>query len=509
MIQGTSSDAGKSYVVTAICRILANRGYKVAPFKSQNMSNNSYVTIEGLEIGRAQGVQSEAARQEASVYMNPILLKPRMDTMSEVVLLGKGYKSYSGMDYGKEFTLTKGMEAVKESLAYLEEHYDLIVIEGAGSPAEVNLNDREIVNMRIAEAADVDVILVADIDRGGSFASLVGTLELVFEHRHRIKGVVFNKFRGDIRLLEDGLKWFESYTKVKVLGVIPYMQDIYIETEDAQSKHLLYQYETEKALDIAVIHMERVSNNTDVEPFIHEKDCSVRIVKDASEFGKPHAVIIPGTKSTIGDMQVLIDKGLDKKIIEFAKQGGIVFGLCGGFQVLGQSIIDELGVDYHIKDRKEGIDSTKEVKLIDGLGLLPIQTGFNEEKRVKRVCGSVVGFTDKKEALSIGDVSGYEIHLGETKYLNEAKPLIRLQDGEADGCIDSSGNIMGTYLHHIFHNDGFRHAWLSQIRLKHGFKLLDKVDTSLIKEESYEALAKRVEASFDMNFLMDLILKET
>ncbi len=375
MIQGTSSDAGKSYIVTAICRILANKGYKVSPFKSQNMSNNSYVTADGMEIGRAQGVQAEAARQEANVHMNPILLKPKMDTASEVVLHGKVFKSYSGMDYGKKFTLTKGMEAVRESLEYIDDNYDMIVIEGAGSPAEVNLNNREIVNMRIAEAADVDVVLVTDIDRGGSFASLVGTLELVFEHRHRIKGVVFNKFRGDIRLLEDGLKWFEDYTKVKVLGVVPYMNDIYIETEDAQSKHLLYQYETQNPLDIAVIHMERVSNNTDVEPFIHEKDCSVRIVKDAKEFGDPHAVIIPGTKSTIEDMLVLKERGLDRKVTEFAENGGKVIGLCGGFQVLGKSIVDPVGVD------------TKSGSEVEALGLLPVRTVFTDEKTVRQVEG--------------------------------------------------------------------------------------------------------------------------
>jgi adenosylcobyric acid synthase len=333
MIQGTSSDAGKSYIATGLCRIFSNMGYKVAPFKSQNMSNNSYVTYDGFEIGRAQGVQAEAARQIANVHMNPILLKPMKDTRSEVVLHGKVYKHYSGMEYGKKFTLKKGMEAVRESLEFIDNNYDMVVIEGAGSPAEVNLNDREIVNMRIAKEADVDVILVTDIDRGGSFASLVGTLELVFEHRHRIKGVIFNKFRGNIKLLEDGLKWFEDYTKVKVVGVIPYMQDVYIETEDAQSKHILYNEDKSKQLDIVVIHMDRVSNNTDIEPFVHEKDVNVRIVKNSNEFGNPHGVIIPGTKSTISDLESLIESGLAKKIKEYYKQGGIVFGICGGYQI--------------------------------------------------------------------------------------------------------------------------------------------------------------------------------
>lgn len=489
MIQGTSSDAGKSYITTAICRILADKGYKVAPFKSQNMSNNSYVTADGLEIGRAQGVQAEAARQPAHVHMNPILLKPRMDTMSEVVLHGKVYKSYTGMDYGKKFTLTKGMEAIRESLAYIDDHYDLVVIEGAGSPAEVNLNHREIVNMRIAEAADVDVILVTDIDRGGSFASLVGTLDLVFEHRHRIKGVVFNKFRGDIKLLEDGLKWFEDYTGVKVLGVIPYMQDVFIETEDAQSKHLLYQYETEKPLDIAVIHMERVSNNTDVEPFIHEKDCSVRIVKSPAELGNPHAIIIPGTKSTIDDMKLLKERGLDQPIRQFANNGGQVFGLCGGFQVLGKKLEDQLGVDNH------------KITEIEGLNLLDISTGFGADKQVQQVTGKLVckGY----EGI---DIAGYEIHLGATTYGPTSIPVIELSDGRIDGCINPEGNVIGTYLHHSFHNDTFRTAWLNQVRRHNGFEEQPLVDTTKIKEDSYNTLAERVEAAFDMDFLMHLVL---
>jgi len=493
MIQGTSSDAGKSYIVTAICRILANKGYKVAPFKSQNMSNNSYVTSDGLEIGRAQGVQAEAAREAANVHMNPILLKPRMDTMSEVVLRGKVFKSYTGMDYGKDFTLTKGMEAVRESLAFIENNYDMVVIEGAGSPAEVNLNDREIVNMRIAEAADVDVILVTNIDLGGSFASLVGTLELVFEHRHRIKGVIFNKFRGDIKLLEDGLKWFEVYTGVKVLGVVPYMKDIYIETEDAQSKHLMYQYETENPLDIAVIHMERVSNNTDVEPFIHEKDVSIRIVENVQELGNPHAIIIPGTKSTIADMKMLKEKGLDKKIIEYAQKGGKVIGLCGGLQVLG----------YEIEDEK-GIDNNRFSK-VEGLGLLPIRTSFSESKTVKQACGVVEERVFSESGLQ---VSGYEIHLGKTEYLNNETGIIKLEDGRFDGAMNKEGNVMGTYIHHIFHNDEFRHQWLNEVRAFNDLELFEKVDTSSIKEASYELLASRVEECFNMDLLMELVLKE-
>ena len=487
MIQGTSSDAGKSYIVTALCRIYANKGYKIAPFKSQNMSNNSYVTYDGMEIGRAQGVQAEAAKVIANVHMNPILLKPMKDTKSEVVLHGKVFKAYSGMDYGKEFTLNKGMEAVRESLNYIEKNYDMIIIEGAGSPAEVNLNDREIVNMRIAEAADVDVILVTDIDRGGSFASLVGTLELVFEHRHRIKGVIFNKFRGDIKLLEDGLKWFENYTGVKVIGVIPYMDDIYVETEDAQSKHLLYQYNTTHPVDIVVVHMDRVSNNTDVEPFIHEADVSVRIVKNPRDFGNPHAVIIPGTKSTIADLQKLDETGMSQKIREYYSNGGVVFGICGGYQVLGKAIYDPVGVD-----NKKG----QEVK---GLNILPVKTVFEENKHVRQTKGKIINVFENQE------VKGYEIHLGQSEGIEDIQAFAELDDGTLDGCIIHRGRCIGTYLHNIFHNDEFRNEWLNMIRRKNKLSLQEVVDLTNIKEDGYNRLAERVETHLDLKHLDKLL----
>jgi adenosylcobyric acid synthase len=484
MIQGTCSDAGKSYIATALCRVFANKGYQVAPFKSQNMSNNSYVTVDGCEIGRAQGVQAEAAKQEANVHMNPILLKPMKDSRSEVVLHGKVYKPLEGFKYHREFTMTKGMEAIKESLAYLEEHYDMIVVEGAGSPAEVNLNDREIVNMRIAEAADLDVLLVTDIDRGGSFASLVGTLELVFEHRHRIKGVIFNKFRGDISLLQDGLDWFEEYTGVKVVGVIPYNRDLYIETEDAASRHQLLHHEAEDALDIAVIHMERVSNNTDIEPFIYEKDVSVRIVERPEDFGQPHAVIIPGTKSTIGDLDVLVQSGLAEKIIDYAKNGGHVLGICGGYQVLGRDIVDNVGADIAGGKR------------VHGLGLLPVVTEFSSDKRVRQMTGKLE---------STGEiVTGYEIHLGQT-VREGGNAFAILEDGTEDGCVMAEGQILGTYLHGILNNDNFRYQWLKNLRKVHGFQEQLLVQTDYIKDETYDLLASRTEKYLDMDYIMKLI----
>jgi adenosylcobyric acid synthase len=298
MIPGTSSDVGKSLIVTALCRMFANEGTKAVPFKSQNMSNNSYVTVDGKEIGRAQGIQAESAKTEATVWMNPILLKPRSDSQAEVVFLGKASESLSGREYRERF-YEKGIEVIKQSLSILEKEYNLIIVEGAGSPAEINLKDREIVNMKVAEIADVPVVLVSDIDRGGVFASIVGTLELLEpEERKRVAGLIINKFRGDLSLFEEGVRWLEEKTGIPVLGVLPYLENHMIDGEDSLSIGQQFRGKKTAPLDIAIIHLPYISNYSDLEPFLYEEDVSLRWVKDSSEFGHPDAVIIPGTKST-------------------------------------------------------------------------------------------------------------------------------------------------------------------------------------------------------------------
>jgi adenosylcobyric acid synthase len=494
MIQGTSSDSGKSYITTAICRVLSNRGFKVAPFKSQNMSNNSYAADDGYEISRAQGVQAEAAKAVPTVFMNPILLKPTRDTESEVVLFGKVFNKYSGFNYRENFALNYGVKAIEDSLKELSKNYEALVIEGAGSPAEVNLNDKEIVNMRVAELADAGVILVTDIDRGGSFASVVGTLELLKEHRSRFKGVVFNKFRGDVNLLKDGLDWLEKNYDIKVLGVMPYFNDIYIETEDAQSKQLLFQYEGSNPIDIAVIHLERVSNNTDVEPFIHESDVSVRIVKNPQEFGNPHAVIIPGTKSTIEDLMSLIKSGMYEKLVEYNKRGGIIAGICGGYQILGIKIMDPMMVDN---------TNLKEIK---GLSILPVLTEFKGDKKVRQIKGRT------NNAFSQTEVQGYEIHLGNTRFKenteSKAEYFSMLEDNVYDGCVIDEGRVFGTYLHNIFHNDNFRNKWLNKVRESRGMECKAVVDTAKIKEDSYEKLAAYAEKYLDIDHIVKILNKE-
>jgi adenosylcobyric acid synthase len=487
MIQGTSSDAGKSFIVTGLCRVLSDLGHKVAPFKSQNMSNNSYVTYDGKEIGRAQGVQAEAARALPTVYMNPILLKPMMDCRSEVVLLGEVYRPMDGWDYHKDFTMEKGLEVVRESISRLSEEYDTLVVEGAGSPAEVNLNDREIVNMRIAALLGVPVILVTDIDRGGSFASLVGTIELVGENKKYIKGVIFNKFRGDIALLQDGLDWFEDYTGIPVIGVMPYLDDISVEAEDAQSSRRLSKAKATESMDIAVIALGRVSNNTDVEPFLSEEDVRLRIVRDGKHFGSPDAVIVPGTKSTLDDLQGLRENGLEKAILDHAEAGGMVFGICGGYQILGDSISDRLGVDR------------AEAGEVRGLGLLPVDTFFEADKRVRRVEGSIV--CERYRGIH---VEGYEIHLGRTERREGVEGFARIGD-HVDGAVANDGQVIGSYLHNVFHNDRFRNLWLNTVREKAGLRPREMVDTREMKERSFDALAQACREHLDVKAILSMM----
>ena len=489
MIQGTSSDAGKSFLVTALCRIFANQGLKTCPFKSQNMSNNSYVTFDGYEIGRAQGVQAEAAKEEPNVYMNPILLKPKTDIQSEIVLMGKVFESQEGKDYYKSFTINEGICAVRKSLKYIENNYDVIVIEGAGSPVEMNLNDTEIVNMRIAREADVPVILVTDIDRGGSFGSIVGTLELLGEDRKRIKGIIFNKFRGDLSLFDDGVKFIEEYTGIKVVGVMPYLKDIKVENEDNLSTNYYYKSSKKEKVIIGVVNMPFVSNNTDIEIFRYEDDVEIRAIDQFADFNFFDAVIIPGTKSTIQDMQYLHNMGISKKIKEFYQSGGYVFGICGGYQMLGEKIFDDIMVDSH------------SIAEIEGLSLLPVQTHFKSVKTVKRVSGMVI-----HRAFRGCKVSGYEIHLGVTSSIenDEFLPLMKIED-YVDGLANRDFKVAGTYMHNIFHNDEFRNNWLNLIRKSKGYFEKPMINTNTLKEEDYDNLAKEAYNHLDVAYIMNLI----
>ena len=497
MIQGTSSDAGKSFITTALCRIFSDMGYSVCPFKSQNMSNNSCVTPDGLEMGRAQGVQAEAARVETQAYMNPILLKPRKDTSSEIVLLGKVCDMPCDKNYYRGFTMTKGLETLREALSIIDAKYEVMVCEGAGSPAEVNLNAAEIVNMRVANEADIPVILVADVDRGGAIASVVGTLELLGKDRERVRGIIFNKFRGDISLFEDAVKFTEEKTGVKVVGVMPWLQDVVIEGEDIMSINWMRGKESTSAekIRIGVVKFPRVSNHTDIEPFRFESDVEIVELVSPQQVASVDAVILPGTKSTILDTKYLRDSGLAKAIRAHYNNGGTVYGLCGGYQMMGE-IID----DSKLRDNDK-------IPYIEGLRLLPTITTFGEEKTTIRRSGRVIHPKFKDWT----PVEGYEIHFGETTMLHEAagfSPLFEI-DGKTDGLADAELRAAGSYLHNAFHNDIFRTQWLNGIRKRRGLPEGEVISTAEAKDAAYNALAAEAKRNLDIDYIINEIMHLT
>jgi adenosylcobyric acid synthase len=475
MFQGTHSDAGKSVIVTAFCRMFAQDGFKTAPFKSQNMALNSYITIDGKEIGRAQGVQAEAAGIMATTHMNPILIKPTRNNEAQIVVHGKPYKNMEAGVYRKEFFHT-GLQLIEESLTILSHTYDRIVIEGAGSPAEVNLNDRELVNMRVARMANAPVILIGDIEKGGVFASLVGTLQLLEpEDRDRVIGVIINKFRGDVRLLEPGLTWFEEYTGKPVLGVIPYLEHLNIDAEDSV---ILNQYtaakNSEKELDIAVIQYPKISNFTDVDPFFTEPDCDVRFITKADQLQEPDLVILPGSKNTIEDLMFVKESGIAEKLMELhRKKQSLIFGICGGYQMLGREIRDPFAIE-------------SPHPYIEGLCLLPLYTIITKEKTTKLSEGQLT-FHGK----TFG-VKGYEIHMGETASDVDCEALITASD-KRDGCTSADEQVIGTYFHGIFHNDAFRETVLNVIREKKGLApIYHRVSFNQLREEAFDRLADHV-----------------
>lgn len=491
MVQGTSSDSGKSFIATALCRIFSDMGYNVCPFKSQNMSNNSYVTADGLEMGRAQGVQAEAARVEPQAFMNPILLKPRKDVSSEIVLMGKVYDAPCDKNYYKDFTMGKGIETVREALSIIDKNFDLMVCEGAGSPAEINLNAGEIANMRIAREADIPVILVTDVDRGGSLASVVGTLELLGEDRKRVKGIIFNKFRGDISLFQDAVEWTEKHTGVKVVGVMPWLTDIIIEGEDILSLNWNSgSGGCGEKLRVGVVKFPRVSNHTDIEAFRFEPDVEIVELSSPAQLPRLDAVVLPGTKSTVLDMKYLIDSGLAEGIRRFYANGGTVYGLCGGYQMMGEKIDDA-----HLRDNDK-------IPEIEGLGLLPAVTTFGEEKTVIRRRGRAIHpyFTEETP------VDGYEIHFGITRPTGgdtKFAPLFEL-DGREDGLADAELRAAGSYLHNAFHNDRFRAAWLNALRRRRGLPEREPVSTTAAKEAAYDALAAHARKNLDIDYIVKI-----
>ncbi|MFJ7940671.1 cobyric acid synthase [Peribacillus sp. NPDC096622] len=494
MIQGTSSDVGKSLICTAFCRVFSNKGLRVVPFKSQNMALNSYVTLDGGEIGRAQGVQAEAARITATTDMNPILLKPKQDMVSEVIVHGKHFLDMNAKSYRSQF-VQEAMPIIQKSVEKLQEDYDIIVLEGAGSPAEINLKDRDIANMRMAKLTDAAVILVADIDRGGVFASIIGTLALLDQdERDSVKGIIINKFRGMRELLDDGIEWVEKETGIPVLGVLPYL-DVNIEAEDSLALSSLRFKKPKKAefpIDVAVLRFPRISNFTDVDPFFDEPGVGVRLVSSVHELGNPDLLILPGTKNTMEDLAWLKRIGMDRAINELRKQGTMIFGICGGFQMLGTKLFDP--------DAIEGDGENA-----DGLSLLPVETVFQAEKKTVQMEGVLsAGIMESQMNLK-----GFEIHLGRTK--TQVRPFLLLKDGRDDGAISDDNKVMGTYLHGIFHNRLFTRLLVNQIRRDKG---LDEVKENVQsdserREEAYNLLASHLEENIDMDTIYQWLQLET
>lgn len=502
MFQGTSSNVGKSILTTAFCRILKQDGYKTAPFKAQNMALNSYVTLSGGEIGRSTVAQAEAAEEPCIVQMNPVLLKPNGDSCSQVIILGKPVGNYSASEYQQSYS-KKAWKAVKESLDYMEHHYDALVIEGAGSPAEVNLKENDIVNMRVALECQSPVFLIADIDRGGALASIVGTLELLApEERALVKGLVINKFRGDISLLKPALDFLKEKTGIPVLGVIPYLNQIGIDDEDSVALDELPKTQSMHDVHIAVMQTPKISNFTDFEALSLEPDVNVRFVQQGDAIGSPDVIIIPGSKNTTEDLLYLKRHGYADEIKKLAAEGTPVVGICGGYQMLGQKVMDPLHVE----------SSNNEV---DGLGLLPYTTTMQGEKNTCQIEFSCKDFPFLDMKFSDDHMKGYEIHMGKTVLTGPAESLFHitrrssLPADQMDGYINKKHTVFGTYCHGLFDNDRLRRAFINALRGRKGLPPLPvQLKYREYKSAKFDRLADLVRKNFDMKTFYQILENE-
>ncbi|MCL4491435.1 MAG: cobyric acid synthase [Nitrospirae bacterium] len=495
MIQGTGSGAGKSLVTAAFCRIFRDMGINVAPFKSQNMALNSFITIEGGEIGRAQALQAEAARVEPTVDMNPILLKVSGETGSQVIIHGKVHDTMRAQEY---YAYRKeAWKAVKASYRRLSRKHDLIVIEGAGSPAEINLMDVDIVNMAVAKHAQAPVILIGDIDKGGVFASLYGTIKLLGRDSRYIKAFIINKFRGDIAILRPGLDMIGHKTGRPVIGVLPYVHDIGLPEEDGLALYKNPRFKTQAppgkskpgAIKIVVARLKYISNFTDFDPFICEPDVELLYSSNPADIENADIVIIPGSKNTVKDLMSLREQGLDESIKRAYAKGIQIIGVCGGYQMLGKKLFDPNCVESSCKD-------------IDGIGLLNVETTF---ERTKTTCRVEAEMTQGKSGTE-APLKGYEIHMGETRGDTGLFRVKRTDDPHhvSSGTLDGSRNrnCWGTYIHGLFDNDLFRRDVLNNIREQKGLRSIDSsCSYSDLKEKALDNLARMVRENVDMDFV--------
>lgn len=477
MVQGTTSDAGKSVLVAGLCRVLSRKGILVAPFKPQNMALNSGVTADGGEIGRAQVVQAQAAKVEPTVDMNPVLIKPNSDTGAQIIVQGKVYGNLDAVGFHGYKKIA--MPYVLESFSNLKSQYDSVIIEGAGSPAEINLRENDIANMGFAEAADVPVIIVADIDRGGVFAHLYGTLALLSKsEQQRVVGFVINRFRGDIALLEAGLKWLENKTGKPVIGVIPYLHGLNIEAEDAIDTKQVHGNQSK--ITVVVPVFTRISNHTDFDAFRLHPDINLRYVGKGEALGAADLIILPGTKSVRDDLSYMREQGWEKELLRHLRFGGKVIGICGGYQMLGKTISDPTGIEGQVG---ESI----------GLGLLDVYTELKNTKQLTNVHGTL---TLNNSTYS---VKGYEIHVGSSVVSNKVQP-VKLSTGQSDGALSDCGQVLGTYLHGFFDNPDILNAvveW-SNGQSVSNFSVLDE------KEHAIDRIADAIEQHLDLEKLWSL-----
>ena len=477
MVQGTTSDAGKSLLVAALCRILARNNHAVAPFKPQNMALNSAVTSDGGEIGRAQALQAFACGIEPHTDMNPVLLKPSSDTGAQVIIHGKAISAMDAIRY-HDYKQT-ALAAVMESYRRLKAAYEYVIIEGAGSPAEINLRDKDIANMGFAEPANCPVIIIADIDKGGVFAHLVGTLALLSSsEQDRVIGFVINKFRGDIRLLEPGLDWLTARTGKPVFGVIPYIHDLFLDAEDAIDAN---QYQDSTKFTIVVPILSRTSNHTDFDSLRLNPDIDLRFVPMSIGMPACDLVIIPGSKNVRTDLTLLKQNGWQQHLQRHLRYGGKVIGICGGYQMLGRFISDP-----------EGIEDV--AGKVDALDLLPISTTLTESKALENKKGVLHLFPNAQTA----DITGYEIHCGVTKRPDKAIPAIEYCDGTTDGIISDDNLILGTYLHGLFDSADAATALLAWAGLTHTVA----IDMNSHRDKQLNRLADTVESALDMDALI-------
>ncbi len=504
MVLGTGSHVGKSLLTAAFCRLFRQSGHRVAPFKSQNMSLNSAATIEGLEIGRAQALQAQAAGLPPSVHMNPILIKPSGEASSQIVVRGKIWKNLSASDYHLH-RVEQLMPIVEESYRVLASSYEVVILEGAGSPAEINLKEHDIANMRMAELADAACILVGDIDRGGVFASLFGTLELLDpSERARIRGFVINKFRGDLNLLLPGIQQMERRIGKPCLGVVPYLHDLALDEEDSVGldarKIPAWTRDTSPArpMRIAVIAAPSLANFTDFDALMREASVSLKLCRMPDDLLVADIVILPGSKETVQDLKWLRAKGFDGALLRYAKRGGLTVGICGGLQMLGYEISDPDGI--------EAAGSTR------GLGLLAIQTRMRPEKITVNASGRMLALQLFGQPVNSEVIRGYEIHVGETSYLDKSHPFAILDRAKEsgcsveDGCVSEDQRTFGTYLHGIFDDDGFRHAFLQAARAHLHLAPAENLSCqSGRKQQDIDRLAQAVGQALDMKSIFNWI----